>query len=49
MFGYDHDDLVGMPLETLVPESFRQVHGGHWEVYNADPTQRPMGTDLILS
>jgi PAS domain S-box-containing protein len=49
MFGYDGGDLVGVPIESLVPESFRQVHGGHREVYNADPTQRPMGTDLILS
>jgi PAS domain S-box-containing protein len=49
MFGYDHGDLVGMPIESLVPESFRQVHGEHREGYNAAPTQRPMGTGLILS
>lgn len=49
MFGYDRGDLVGVPIESLVPESFRQVHGSHREVYNADPTQRPMGTDLTLS
>jgi PAS domain S-box-containing protein len=49
MFGYDHGDLVGVLIESLVPESFRQVHGGHREGYNAAPTQRPMGTGLILS
>jgi len=32
-----------------VPESFRQVHGGHRKDYNAAPTQRPMGTGLILT
>ena len=48
MFGYDPGDLVGLPIESLVPESLSQVHGEHREAYNGDPTQRPMGTDLIL-
>ena len=49
MFGYEPGGLVGVPIEMLVPESFRQVHSGHREDYNAAPTQRSMGTDLILS
>jgi PAS domain S-box-containing protein len=49
MFGYDRGDLVGLPIETLVPESLREVHGGHREGYNDAPVQRPMGKDLILS
>jgi PAS domain S-box-containing protein len=49
MFGYEPGGLVGVPIETLVPESLRKVHTGHREDYNAAPTQRPMGTDLILS
>jgi PAS domain S-box-containing protein len=49
MFGYDRGDLVGLPIETLVPKALRQVHRGHRESFNAAPTQRPMGTDLILS
>ena len=48
MFGYDRGGLVGVPIEMLVPESFRQVHSGHRDDYNAAPTQRPMGADLIL-
>jgi len=49
MFGYDCGDLVGVPIDSLVPEPFRQVHGVHREGYNEAPLQRPMGTDLILS
>ena len=49
MFGYDRGDLVGVPIETLVPESFRQVHGGHREGYNVAPRQRSMGSGLTLS
>jgi PAS domain S-box-containing protein len=49
MFGYDRGDLVGVPIDTLVPESLRQVHSLHREGYNEAPIQRPMGTDLILS
>ena len=26
LFGYERDDLIGAPLETLVPESLRPVH-----------------------
>ena len=31
LFGYDRDDLIGAPLETLVPESLRPVHKMHRE------------------
>ena len=49
MFGYGRDDLIGVPLETLVPESLRQVHPAHWEGYDADPGTRSMETDPGLS
>src|SRR5450756_693466 len=49
MFGYDHDDLVGMPLETLVPESVRADHVAYRARYNADPKIRHMFTDLTLT
>lgn len=49
MFGYDRGDLVGLQIEMLVPESFRQVHSGHRKDYNEAPVQRPMGKDLTLS
>jgi len=48
LFGYDRDDLIGAPMETLVPESLRQVHKTHREGYFAAPFTRTMGTDLQL-
>src|SRR5665647_3595622 len=48
LFGYDRDDLVGAPLETLVPESVRAAHKVHRERYVAAPFTRTMGADLEL-
>jgi PAS domain S-box-containing protein len=42
LFGYDRDDLVGQPIETLVPDSVRPGHPAHREAYFAGPgTRRP--------
>ena len=49
MFGYARDELLGKPLETLVPERYRGGHARHREGYFADPRTRPMGADLSLS
>ena len=49
MFGYDRADLLGMPVETLVPESVRDVHVAQREGFDASHGTRPMGTDLQLS
>ena len=49
LFGYDRADLVGQPIETLVPESLQQVHTGLREGYVAAPRTRAMGADLELS
>jgi PAS domain S-box-containing protein len=48
LFDYAPGELVGMPVETLVPQSHRQAHAAHRESYNAAPRTRPMGTDLFL-
>jgi PAS domain S-box-containing protein len=48
LFGYDRDDLIGAPLETLVPESLRPVHKVHRESYVAAPFTRTMGLGLEL-
>src|SRR5664280_1256660 len=48
LFGYQPDDLVGLPVEVLVPESLRPAHRVHRERYNAAPTARGMGLDLNL-
>jgi PAS domain S-box-containing protein len=49
MFGYEPNDLVGKPVETLVPQSLRPLHVAHRQDYDASPGTRHMGTDLQLS
>ena len=49
LFGYDCDDMVGQPIQTLVPEYLWEVYSEHREEYFADPRSRSMGLDLQLS
>jgi PAS domain S-box-containing protein len=49
LFGYDADQLVGAPMESLVPESFRQAHRALRESYSAATATRHMGTELGLT
>jgi PAS domain S-box-containing protein len=49
MFDYPREDLVGEPVEMLVPESLRQVHVEHRNSYFATPATRPLGAGLRLS
>jgi PAS domain S-box-containing protein len=48
MFGYERDELVGQPVELLIPERFHFNHRRHRERYAAEPRTRPMGLDLPL-
>jgi PAS domain S-box-containing protein len=43
LFGYNRDELVGHPLEMLVPERFHQAHVFHRGRYFGAPTERKMG------
>src|SRR5947209_3192865 len=49
MFGYGRADLVGKPVEVLLPEAFRQVHVAHRHRFLGQPRTRPMGAGLSLS
>jgi PAS domain S-box-containing protein len=49
MFGYDRGDLVGRPLEILLPARARGAHVGHRTGYFDGPRVRPMGIGLDLS
>jgi len=49
MFGYGRDDLLGAPVETLLPEAFRDVHVAHRQRFADQPRTRPMGAGLSLS
>lgn len=44
MFGYDRSELVGQPLEVVVPDGHRRPHVEKREGYFAKPGHRPMGT-----
>jgi len=49
LFGYSRHELLGQPLELLVPESVRDMHPKHREEYAADPVPRPMGAGMELA
>jgi PAS domain S-box-containing protein len=48
LFGYRRDELVGQPVEFLVPERFRGRHPQHRQGYTARPRTRSMGEGLDL-
>lgn len=48
IFGRPTDELVGMPVEVLVPVEQREQHVRHRKEYTSSPERRPMGTGLQL-
>lgn len=49
LFGYSRQELIGQPVELLVPERLRDLHRGHRQEYIERPATRPMGIGLELS
>lgn len=49
MFGYDRDELVGQPIEILIPTRFRDEHPQHVARYLEHPAARVMGSGRDLS
>ena len=48
MFGYDRSELLGRPVETLVPERFRHGHSELRSLFFRTPQSRPMGAGQDL-
>jgi PAS domain S-box-containing protein len=48
MFGYQRHELLDHPVETLMPERFRDAHLEHRAQYAYDPQTRNMGGGLEL-
>ena len=48
VFGYRREELIGEPIELLIPERFRGSHPGKRGGYFGDPRTRPMGAGLEL-
>ncbi len=48
LFGYDREELLGEPVETLVPGRFRLNHPDHRDRFFAEPKVRPMGVGMEL-
>jgi formate hydrogenlyase transcriptional activator len=48
VFGYTRDQLIGCPIEMLLPERFRDHHLDYRESYFADPEARTMGASRNL-
>ena len=47
-FGYERAELLGQPVEMLIPGRFRNAHPRHRKEYSSEPRTRPMGIGLEL-
>ena len=43
IFGYQKNELIGKPIENLVPPKYRGHHQDHRRIYITNPVMRPMG------
>ncbi|MFC4062594.1 PAS domain S-box protein [Planomonospora corallina] len=49
LFGYSRRELLGRPVEILMPTAARTAHTTHRDRYLTAPVARPMGSGLALS
>lgn len=48
LFGYQADELLGQPVEILIPTNLARIHQNHRTAYRTNPHARAMGTGLDL-
>lgn len=48
-FGYQSEELLGQPVEVLVPDRYRHAHPSYRHAFQAEATARPMGAGRDLS
>jgi len=48
LFGYSREDLLGQPVEILLPEAAAARHRAHRAAYFDEPRPRPMGSGMEL-
>jgi PAS domain S-box-containing protein len=48
VFGYSLSELIGSPIETLIPERFRDRHTGYRKGFHSEPSSRAMGAGRDL-
>lgn len=48
VFGYRHEELLGQPVEVLIPQRYREQHPAHVSRFFASSSVRPMGAELAL-
>ncbi len=48
LFGYQRTELLGQPVEALIPERFRSAHPSHRKTFHTEPRMRPMGLGVDL-
>ena len=48
LFGYAAEELLGRPVETLLPEELRDQHKGYRRRYKSSPRARPLLSGLDL-
>ena len=49
LFGYYREELIGQPIEMLIPPRYHARHVGERKGYYGDPHVRPMGVGLELN
>ena len=48
MFGYRQEELIGLPVDSLVPPDMRTAHQGYRAAYRQAPQARPMAERVRL-